>query len=92
MIDKITHIQHRQSDLMNDSAIVGIVPIKEQITEPLFDAQRVLESQFLNKMPLLILHVDEPPADAIHVSINPFLFPHASSQGVESKLGTFSEI
>ena len=75
MIDKNTYIHHRESDLLNDSAVVGIVPIKDQITKPLFDGQRVLESQFLSKMPLLILHVVEPPPDAIHVANKTWLVP-----------------
>jgi len=75
MIDKITYFQHRQSDLMNDSYLVGIKPIKEQVKDSLFDGQRVLESQFLNQMPLLILHVAESPADAIHVANDTYLIP-----------------
>lgn len=89
MTDKITHIQHRQSDLMNDSAIVGIVPITEKIKDSLFDGQRVLESQFLLDMPLLILHVPELPTDAILVANNTYLVPPDAFEDMETEVECF---
>ncbi len=89
MTDKITYIQHRQSELMNDSAIVGIESITGKMRDSLFDGQRVLESQFLNEMPLLILFVEDIPSDAIHVANNTYLVPEDVFIDMETEVGCF---
>lgn len=68
-----TYILSRESQ-MNKGYILGGAPITKKIAKTLFDGQRVLESQFMYEMPIIVMHAS-PPKDAIHVADETYLVP-----------------
>lgn len=71
---KDTYIICRQIEYMNQGFIAGHLPVTEKQSEVLFEAQRILESQFMAKMPIIVL-LHEAPEGALHVANDVSLVP-----------------
>ena len=68
---KYTHILSCKSE-MNDGYILGVSPLASADADALFRGQRILESQFMPKMPVIVI-LHNPPEKAIHVAEKVYL-------------------
>ena len=71
---KDTYIVCREVEYMNKGFIAGHLPVSDKQSEALFEAQRILESQFMANMPIIVL-LHEAPVGALHVANNVSLVP-----------------